>query len=42
MVYYGFPQPWSQDVEAQIIDLVHQTYRQLSTTTAPSTGTSKP
>jgi hypothetical protein len=42
MVYYGFPQPWSQDVEAQIIDLVHQTYRQLSTTTAPATGTSKP
>jgi hypothetical protein len=41
MVYYGFPQPWSPDVEAQIIDLVHQTYRQLSTTTAPSTGTIK-
>jgi hypothetical protein len=33
MVYYSFPQPWSQDVEAQIVEQVHVTCRQLPATT---------
>jgi hypothetical protein len=39
MVYYNLPTIWSEDVEAQIVEQVHQSWRQIS---APADGGRSP
>ena len=34
-VYYSLPTPWSEDVEAQIVEQVHRACQQVSATTGP-------
>jgi len=42
MVYYSLPTRWSEDVEAQIVDQVHQACQKASATSGASDGAGRP